>query len=76
MPKTKEQKQIEAIERNQKMFFAYQQTYLENSEGGKLYVRRVATNRAKFAKEEAERQKIIFEDWCKANNLDTDGNII
>ena len=76
MPKSKQQKQQEAIERNRKMFEAYRLTYMEWQLGGRLYKNACATNRGEWAKLEANRQRIIFEKWCASVNLDTHGNVI
>lgn len=76
MPKSKQQKQLEAIERNRKMFEAHRQYYMDWQVGGKHYKNACVTNRGEWAKLEAARQRVIFEKWCKSVNLDTHGNVI
>lgn len=76
MPKSKQQKQKEAIERNRKGFEGMRLNYLDYQMGGKYYERAKATNRLEHAISEATFQRVRFEKWCAANKLDTHGNDI
>ena len=76
MPKSKQQKQQEAIARDRQGFETNRQYYLSWQLGGERYKNACATNRGDWAKEEAVRQRIRFEKWCNFVGLDTHGNVI
>jgi hypothetical protein len=76
MPKSKQQKREEAMMRNRRGFEYNRQYYLSWQMGGERYKNACATRRETWAKEEAVRQRIRFEKWCKSVGLDTHGNVI
>lgn len=76
MPKTKEQKRAEALERNRRNYDSKQKQQMRYQVGGDLYegiVRHCGKDRASL---EARKEFKIFKEWCDSVKLDTSGNII
>jgi hypothetical protein len=76
MPKTKEQKRKEAIERNRTLFPEKVAYYLEWQLGGKHFENAVKIKDRNYAVSCASKERIYFEKWCKSVNLDTHGNVV
>ena len=76
MPKTKEQKRKEAIERNRTLFSEKVAYYLEWQLGGKHFENAVKIKDRDYAVTCASKERIYFEKWCKSVNLDTHVNVI
>ena len=76
MPKTKEQKRKEALERTRKLFESRMLWQMRHQRGGDIYEECAMYLSVARADEKASAAVKDFKKWCKSVGLDTSGNLV